>query len=453
MSKQPVLILFSRFGHMKDIPLSGTMTFGRRTGGNDADIPVPAFALAEKQGVFTVRDGRVFYRDLCSDRPLHRYDRPVRDTIALKHGEILTASLNEGGSPDFTALFLNEEGSRSWSEEILSSRSSLDLSGDGRLCLKKDNGLWFLHIETKKPVCLTEPVIFRTKDTVYYFTGEKLITGTLKPAAVPDDSLLKIRIRQRLAEDGKTPLLKDIALGVPSGSLVLVLGGSGAGKTTFLHAVMGYEQAEGRIEYGGKDLYADYDQFRSRIGYVPQKDLLRDGMTVCETLQAAVEMKAPEKDPFVRIQELLELFGLEREQNTLAAKLSGGQRKRLSIAVEFAGDPVLFFLDEPDTGLDAVMSAGLMQNLRTIADMGKIVFVITHSPDRCIELFDRVIVIARSDTDGAGHLAFCGTVPEALEFFRAGSMEEIVHLITRRQDGGEGQADACIRAFAQRRDV
>ena len=154
-----------------------------------------------------------------------------------------------------------------------------------------------------------------------------------------------------------------------------------------------------------------------------------------------------------RIRRLLELFGLENEENKLVSLLSGGQRKRLGIAVEFAGDPALFFLDEPDTGLDAVMGTELMKQLRTIADLGRIVFVSTHSANRYAALFDRVIVVARSDADHAGHLAFAGTVPDALRFFAADSLEDIVRRITRKADGGDGLADRYIRIFAERRNT
>ena len=122
------------------------------------------------------------------------------------------------------------------------------------------------------------------------------------------------------------------------------------------------------------------------IGFVPQQDLLREDDTVYATLDNAAEMKLPvsldEDSRKARIEQVLELMGLEREKDSLVEKLSGGQRRRLSIAVEFIADPSLFFLDEPDSGLDGIMARTLMENLRRIADENKIVIVITHSPDR-----------------------------------------------------------------------
>ena len=165
--------------------------------------------------------------------------------------------------------------------------------------------------------------------------------------------------------------------------MVLILGGSGAGKTTFINAVMGYEKAKGTIKEGDRDIYRNYNQMKYEIGFVPQQDLLREDDTVYDTLDNAAEMKLPvslDKDSRkARIEQVLELMGLEREKDSLVEKLSGGQRRRLSIAVEFIADPSLFFLDEPDSGLDGIMARTLMENLRRIADENKIVIVITHT--------------------------------------------------------------------------
>ena len=144
----------------------------------------------------------------------------------------------------------------------------------------------------------------------------------------------------------------------------------------------------------------EYDKMKYDIGYVPQQDLLRPSDTVYNTLKNAAEMKMPKRttpdEKEERIMTVLELLGLSRESESLVKKLSGGQRKRLSIAVEFIANPSLFFLDEPDSGLDGIMARSLMHSLRKIADENKIVMVITHAPDRAAELFDKVIVLAKN---------------------------------------------------------
>lgn len=276
----------------------------------------------------------------------------------------------------------------------------------------------------------------------------------VSPAAPAQTARLVIDITERsvIQRFKKLLLLQDIRLSVANGEMVLILGGSGAGKTTFLNAVMGYEKASGKILYKDTDIYAEYEQMKYEIGFVPQQDLLRGSDTVYDTLSNAAEMKLPRKLSYeareARIDDVLEKLGLSREKETLVSKLSGGQRKRLSIAVELIANPSLFFLDEPDSGLDDIIGRGLMENLRTIADQGKIVMVITHSPERAPDLFNKVIVLAKSTRDNCGHLAFFGAVDEAYRFFGVSSFREIVKKINRPDENGEGLADFYIDRYA-----
>ena len=265
--------------------------------------------------------------------------------------------------------------------------------------------------------------------------------------------MLSIHIEERNAWNRlrKKTLLRDIDLQIESGSLVLILGGSGAGKTTFMNAVMGYEPAKGRISYGQSDIYREYEKMKYEIGYVPQQDLLRMEDVVYETLDNAAQMRLPDNvsdaERAQRVENALQMFGLSRERDAIVAKLSGGQRKRLSIAVEYIGNPSLFFLDEPDSGLDGIMAKELMTNLRQIADQKKIVMVISHSPDRAFELFDKVIVLAKGNRDGIGHLVYYGAPTDACRFFGTDTLEGIVGRVNRKDEGGEGLADYFIEQF------
>ena len=144
---------------------------------------------------------------------------------------------------------------------------------------------------------------------------------------------------------------------------------------------------------------------------------------------------------------MLESFGLSMLQNTMVEKLSGGQKKRLSIAIEFISDPDLFILDEPDSGLDGVVARGLFEKLREIADQGKIVIVITHTPDRVIDLFDDVIVLAK-DSTRTGRLAFYGPVAACKKFFARGTMEAVLRTINQKEEGGEGRADEFVAMYS-----
>ena len=246
-------------------------------------------------------------------------------------------------------------------------------------------------------------------------------------------------------------LLKDIHLAVPEGHMVLLLGGSGAGKTTFVNALTGYEKANASIFLKDHNLYREYGKMKYDVGFVPQQDLMRGYDTVLLTLSDAAALRLPKSmnasERRKRVHDVLEEFGLAAIANSMVEKLSGGQRKRLSIAMEYISDPSLFILDEPDSGLDGVVARGLFEKLRSIADSGKIVVVITHTPDRVIDLFDDVIVLAK-DSARTGRLAYYGPVSEAYQYFGKESMEEILLSVNQPEEGGEGRADEFVEKYA-----
>lgn len=247
-------------------------------------------------------------------------------------------------------------------------------------------------------------------------------------------------------------LLKDIHLNIEPGKMVLLLGGSGAGKTTFLNAVNGYEPADAQILLNDVDVYKEYEKMKYQIGFVPQQDLIRYSDTVIKTLSDAASLRLPSSvsraDRKKRVAEVLDIFGLTPVKNSIVAKQSGGQKKRISIATEFISDPSLFILDEPDSGLDGILAKDLMRRLHEISRQGKIVIVITHTPDRVIELFDEVIVLAK-DENRIGRLVFNGPIDEAKKFFGKDTMEDIVKCVNRKEEGGEGMADELIKKFAE----
>ena len=265
---------------------------------------------------------------------------------------------------------------------------------------------------------------------------------------------LSVDLRERTAKDGgkKHYLLKDVCLNIPNGSLVLLLGGSGAGKTTFINAVIGYEKADATVLLNGRDVYKDYDSVKYRIGFVPQKNLIRGKDKVNRTVEDAAELRLPtsvtkaeRKD---KSAEVMDLLGLTAGCEGLVSKKSGGQLRRICIAMELVSGPELFVLDEPDSGLDGAIAREIFQKLRAVADEGRIVMVISHTPDRIIDLFDKVIVLAK-DSGRVGRLAFYGSPDEARAFFGAETMEDIVKCINSTDEGGEGHADECIERYAR----
>ena len=282
-------------------------------------------------------------------------------------------------------------------------------------------------------------------DASAFFSGSK--------AEVLDQGLT-VNLEERTATEffKKKYLLRDIHMYIQPGHMVLLLGGSGAGKTTYLNAVNGYEKAKAEVILNGRNMYKEYKDMQYDIGFVPQQDLMRGSDTVFRTLMDAATLRLPSEftkaEREARVNEVMEIFGLTPVKNNLVVKLSGGQRKRLSIAMEFISNPTLFILDEPDSGLDGVMARELFLQLRQIADQGKIIIVITHTPDQVIDLFDDVIVLAK-DANRTGRLAWFGPIEEARIFFGKEKMEEIVKSVNREEEGGEGRADEFIMKYAE----
>ena len=181
------------------------------------------------------------------------------------------------------------------------------------------------------------------------------------------DEGLTVNLEERSVRDffKRKVLLRDIHMSIPQGHMVLLLGGSGAGKTTYVNAINGYEKAKAEVLLNRQNLYTDYKKMQYNIGFVPQPEMMRGKDTVYNTLLDTAKLRLP-KDVTpaqrkARVNEVMEIFGLVPVKDNLVEKLSGGQKKRLSISMEFLSNPDLFILDEPDSGLDGVMARELFE--------------------------------------------------------------------------------------------
>lgn len=216
--------------------------------------------------------------------------------------------------------------------------------------------------------------------------------------------------------DGGKQILKDVSFGVPEKSLVAVIGPSGSGKSTLLKALTGYRPADqGDVLYDNRDLYKQFAELRQRIGLVPQDDILHKELTVKKALKYAAKLRFPgdtaEAERESRIGEVLRELKLDIHQEKKVSSLSGGQRKRVSVALELLTKPSLIFLDEPTSGLDPGMDRDVMQLLRSLADDGRTVLVVTHSVAE-LAICDKLLVMAPG-----GSVAYFGPPEEALNFF------------------------------------
>jgi ABC transport system ATP-binding/permease protein len=217
---------------------------------------------------------------------------------------------------------------------------------------------------------------------------------------------LEVRNVQYTVENGKQ-LLSDISLTARPGTLTAVIGGSGAGKSTLARLIAGYTTpSSGSVTFEGHDIHAEYASLRSRIGMVPQDDVVHRQLTVNQALSYAAELRLPpdtsKADRTKVVAQVLEELDLTKHANTRVDKLSGGQRKRASVALELLTGPSLLMLDEPTSGLDPALDLQVMTMLRQLADAGRVVLVVTHSLSY-LDVCDQVLLVAPG-----GKTAYCG---------------------------------------------
>ncbi|MFF3689675.1 FHA domain-containing protein [Streptomyces sp. NPDC002187] len=217
-------------------------------------------------------------------------------------------------------------------------------------------------------------------------------------------------------DGGRKILLDHVSFPVGEKCLLAVVGPSGAGKSTLLNALTGLRPADdGTVLYDGRDLYRDYAELRQRIGLVPQDDILHLQLTVRGALGYAAELRFPgdssPEEREARVEEVIRELGLEQRADQPIHSLSGGQRKRVSVALELLTKPSLLFLDEPTSGLDPGMDRSVMHMLRGLADDGRTLIVVTHSVLN-LEVCDRLLVMAPG-----GRIAYYGVPEDALAFF------------------------------------
>ena len=247
-------------------------------------------------------------------------------------------------------------------------------------------------------------------------------------------------------------LIADVSLTVQPGELVGLMGPSGSGKSTLLAAVVGYQPpAEGRVTISGVDVYARFDELRGQIGYVPQDDIMHTDLTVQQALWYSARLRLPADFSNAEIQrritnvlKQLGLTGTEHTRIGSAAKrgISGGQRKRVNVAMELLTDPPMLVLDEPTSGLSSVDSLSLMRLLRELANAGKTIVLTIHQPSiDVLKLMDGLIVIAKdASSDNVGKLVWYGPAyPDAADFFEpanAGKGQPDAEAILRGLDRG-----------------
>ncbi|GAB0089083.1 ATP-binding cassette sub-family G member 4 [Sergentomyia squamirostris] len=198
---------------------------------------------------------------------------------------------------------------------------------------------------------------------------------------------------------GKKEILHKVNGKFPGGQLIAIMGPSGAGKSTLLDVLSGYKKSNvnGAVYVNGR--IRNLASFRKMTCYITQDDHLQVLLTVLENMRIAADFKLgpnyPVQEKDARIEDILTVLGLYEHQFTLAGRLSGGQKKRLSIALELISNPTIMFLDEPTTGLDSFSCTQVVDLLKTLASQGRTIICTIHQPSaKLFAEFDQVYVLS-----------------------------------------------------------
>lgn len=241
-------------------------------------------------------------------------------------------------------------------------------------------------------------------------------------------------------------LLNHVNLDIQSNDFVAIIGGSGAGKTTLMNAISGFDkECTGQILFNGHSIKKEFELLKDMIGYVPQQEIIYENLTLYHMLRYTARMKMPKdtdaSEVEKRINEVLEMVELTEHKDTFIRKLSGGQKKRASIAVELLADPKLFFLDEPTSGLDPGTEENLMMMLNRLSKTrDKTTILVTHTTQN-LHLCDKVIFMGPG-----GYLCFYGTVDQAKMFFQTESLVSIYNIIAEDPAFWAQQYQNCCEA-------
>lgn len=303
-----------------------------------------------------------------------------------------------------------------------------------------------VRLKNRSTISVTTTTFYLSGDELYYCLTE----GGLRLEAC--------NLTRDVTSRGKTKrILNDVSLTVEPGELVAIVGGSGCGKSTLLNALTGYERATGgTVVVGDKSLYANYDYFKSLIGFVPQQDIVYDYLELDRMLDYAASLRMPKdtgrEERRARVRDVLNMVELSDFSTCMVKKLSGGQRKRASIAIELLADPGLFFLDEPTSGLDPGTERNLMYTLRRLAsEKCKPVIIVTHTTLN-LQLCDKIVFMGKG-----GKLCFCGKPNDALQFFGVDNFVDIYNLVAddtdRWHNDFERGAGASSGAVAEQLEI
>ena len=479
----PSLIVFDgNTSDVKVVPFVSSLTFGRADSEKFSDIQVCSPYVSGEHGVFTKIGGHYYYTDKHSSNGtllngvmmVPESDGSV--TTELNDGDALGVdriSDGKGHPAGVTIIFSTSiESKDDWKKKEIaegdvvtigrSNGNSIAIQNDyisrDQLRITNEGGHFFIEplsdandifvnnarIHGKK--ALNEHSAIRICDTIIYIKHDSLIYNDhIAMESGLQINIIEANVKQKFKN--KT-LIKDIHIEIAPKDFVLILGGSGAGKSTLVKSILGRYKVKGSVSFSKKD----GEKFS--MAYVPQQLNIREDELLFDVINDTALLRSShlktQKQRNQAVDDTLRTLGLYEKRNSRISMLSGGEKRRAVIANEVITDPDVFFLDEPDSGLDPNSGYELMKQLRSISESGKIVVLISHNYNSYPHpetLFTKVLVLAKSEQEHVGKLAFLGTVPEALAFFEVKQLSNITALINPKYENGFGLADEFVEKF------
>lgn len=456
--REDILLVIAPEGNIREYRLNqfekSQISVGRD---RDNEIVLDSATVSHRHGTLTFRGGKVYYRDMESSNGTYvdilgnkKYLHDSASDVELRDGMVL----NIGGVGKDKAVYLlysiclpNEGwkkisinkkkltmGRGSGNDIVLAhpaisrTHAAIEPAGDGYelVNINGKNGTLLngklLEGKARLKECdIIQILAFQMiymQGCIFYKTTSEGISLTVQ------------HLRKVVGGKKEKELLHDVNLQIESNEFVAIIGGSGAGKTTLMNAISGFDQKiTGKVYCNGLDLLSNFKYMKAIIGYVPQEDIIYENLTLRKMLEYTAKLKMPDdvtkQERERQIDNVLEMVELMPQQNTYIRKLSGGQKKRASIAVELLADPRLFFLDEPTSGLDPGTEQNLMRTLNRLAKtQKKTIIMVTHTIQN-LDLCDRIILMGTG-----GRCCFSGTLEEAKMFFDTSNLADAYNVVS-----------------------
>ncbi len=520
--KPATLLILENGKPLRVITLQGDMRIGRDDPDVYSDIKLQSPIVSRGHGDFSYVDGMYYYKDNNSlngtyynGKKLEPFNNRGTKSVALHDGDVLRIDRRTLNKPHpdaveiiFSTVFSHNE---KWQKYSLLGKTEVKVGRDSsgiqladfmvsrhHATLKLIGNKWtIIDNSSTNGVAVNKSVItgqqplnpfdvIRIANTTMVFTGNGIIYNSAEDTYASPTKfeysnrsvIMSVNISQVYAKSvfAKKVLLRNINLDIESGDFILVLGGAGAGKSTFIKAITGQKvqsnlEVDGEIILDGLDLYQkrNLHLLKHKIGIVPQYPDYRPNDTVYHTIMdsALLQLSSDYSKQEIeqRVESVIDSMMLRSIHDSKLSVISGGQRKRVQVAIKAVGDISFFTFDEPDAGLDVAgrkdqinqltspitpaESKDNVVELKPCTENGTAGLMISHYPDDVADKYTKVIVLAKSKKDDAGHLAYYGDVKNALSFFGVDKLSEIVLEIN--YEGGKGRGDEFIEKFERTR--